>query len=73
MMADIGVSDSSHSYVGQHCPSAGIIILQDPGWGGHSLKAHDISPFRHWHNLQGSLSATCSPCLYITPCKVQIG
>ena len=74
MMGDNEVSDSSHSYVGQHSPLSGLIILQVPyGWGGHSLKAHDISPLWHWHSLQGSLSFTLSPCLYNTPCKVQSG
>ena len=63
MIAD-GVSGSSHSNDGQHCPAGGLIAVQIPtGWGGHILMAHDISPLRHWHSLQGLASVTCSPCL----------
>ena len=45
--------------------------MQVPDGGEQLIKAHVISPFKHWHNLQGSFSITSSPCSYIIPCSVQ--
>ena len=41
---------SGHSYVGQHSPIRGESSMQSlSGAGGHSLKAQDNSPSKHWH------------------------
>ena len=45
--------------------------MQVPDGGEHSVKAHVIFPFKHWHTLQGSFSITFSPCSYVMSCSVQ--